>query len=110
MHIFIVSLFVAAALLGLFLLSCIVLKKPIPKPVAMTHGLVAGTGLICLIAYTLNHPTVMTALIVLAGASMGGLYMLVSHRLGKTTPAFIPFVHGSFGLLGLGLLVYYLFG
>lgn len=110
MHILILSLFVTAALLGLFLLSRLALKKPLPKSVAIAHGIVAASGLISLVLYTLEHPDLLTTLLVLGGAALGGIYMLVTHRSGKKLPQFIPFVHGSVGIIGLILLIYYFYG
>ncbi len=110
MHTLILSLFVSAALLGIFLLSRIILKKPLPKRVAIAHGVFAVSGLISLILYTIEHPDLLTTLLVLGGAALGGTYMLITHRSGKKLPQFIPFVHGSVGIIGLILLIYYFYG
>ena len=108
MHYLVMGLFVIAALLGVFMLSCIIRKKPISKYIPIIHGTVAGCGLVALISYTINHPSVLTSLILLGGAALGGIYMLITHLSGKTPAKIIPFVHGSIGIIGLILLIYYI--
>ena len=105
----IISLFALAAILGIFLLVCLVRNKPVSKYIPILHGVLAGAGLIALIFYAVSHPSVLTSLILFASAALGGLYMLFTFRSGKKPPKLVPFVHGSLAIIALILLIYSIF-
>jgi lysylphosphatidylglycerol synthetase-like protein (DUF2156 family) len=109
MDILTLSLLIVAACLGVFLLTHVFLKKNVSKRIAIAHGLIAGMGLTCLLLYTLKHPAALPYLLLLAGAGLGGLYMFIMHHQRKSVPRFIPLIHGSIGLTGIILLIYYLY-
>jgi uncharacterized membrane protein (UPF0136 family) len=53
----IIAIFVIAALGGFLLLSFHLRNKPVPRVLAVIHGLVAALGLVLLIVYAIQHPS-----------------------------------------------------
>jgi hypothetical protein len=101
--------FMLAAVLGGYLLTRVLGNKKIPKAVAITHGLVAGAGLICLVLYPFYyHPAPMLSLILFAAAAMGGLTMLYLGKTGKSIPSWMALGHGTTAIIGLVTLVVFI--
>lgn len=53
----IIAIFIIAALGGFVLLSFHLRNKPVPRALAVIHGLVAALGLVLLIIYAVQHPS-----------------------------------------------------
>lgn len=102
-----ICLFVVAALIGLTLAFKLFKGKTTSKPVVVTHGLVAGTGLVLLFLHTLNNPQslfqVAIGLFVLA--ALGGVLLFANDLRRKPGPLFLVVVHASAAATALVLVL-----
>jgi hypothetical protein len=88
-------LFALAAVLGITVAVAIVKKKETSKPVALTHGACAAAGLIILILSVVNHPhtLLITAVVLLVIAAIGGAVLFANDLRKKTGPVALVVIH-----------------
>ncbi|MCR9191651.1 MAG: hypothetical protein NXI01_03215 [Gammaproteobacteria bacterium] len=103
--------FVLAIFFGFIVFIQLLCDRPSFKPAVFLHGLVATLGLGCLVTYTILHAgeKPIAALIVLLLAATGGLTLLNFDLRKKPIPKLLVLLHPLFALIGLGLLIAYLF-
>jgi len=101
--------FLSAAVLGIYLLSMVLGAKPIPKTVAIIHGIFAVTGLLLLIAYPFYfHPAPILSMILFVFAALGGAAMAYKGITGKAVPAWMAMGHGTVAIIGVATLVVFI--
>lgn len=102
--------FVLAIFFGFIIFVQLLCGRPSFKPAVFLHGLVAVSGLSCLITYAILHPgnKPWLSVGVLILAAMGGLTLLTFDLRKKPLPKLILLLHPIAALIGLGLLIYYL--
>lgn len=101
--------FILAIMLGIYLLSQVLRQKPIPKAIAMTHGLFAATGLVLLTIYTFYHASSpWVSLIILIFVAIGGLLMMYKGITGKSIPVWLALGHGMAAIIGVVTLVIFI--
>ncbi len=102
--------FVLAVFFGFIVFIQLLCDRPSFKPAVLLHGLVAVTGLGCLIAYTILHAgsKPILSVVVLCIAALGGLTLLSFDLRKKPIPKLILLLHPLAAVTGLGLLIYYL--
>lgn len=102
--------FSLAILLGLYLLSFVLRNQSTPKGIVFTHGGLAATGLIILIIYSIfNTPSPIISIIIFILAAMGGLTMVYRDLTGKPFPKWMALAHGITAILGLIVLIIFVF-
>jgi peptidoglycan/LPS O-acetylase OafA/YrhL len=107
-----VGLFILAALFGVFLLTRILGNKPVPGKIAMIHGAVAVVALLIVIAYMVlrgTSPQLNTSVVLFIMAALGGLTMMSFGLRKKPIPKVIAVIHPLVALVGLGMLLAYIF-
>jgi hypothetical protein len=102
--------FVLAIFFGFIVFIQLLCDRPSFKPAVVLHGLVAVSGLICLITYAVQHvgtkPWLSIGMLILA--ALGGLTLLSFDLRKKPAPKLLLILHPLAAVTGLGLLVYYL--
>lgn len=102
--------FALAVVLGLYLLTCVLSNKEIPKSVAMIHGFFAVIGITLLIIYPFFYsPSPLISLILFICAAIGGLTLAYRDVSGKTIPKWLALGHGMTAIIALLLLVVFIF-
>ena len=100
-----IGLIAAAALGGIYLLSQVLRDKQPPSAVPYIHGLLAVSGVIVLVVYSLKNPGPIGSLIVFGIAATGGLVMLYKNITGEKIPKWLAVVHGFAAVIGFFLLL-----
>src|SRR5688572_16335004 len=107
-----ITLFALAAVIGLTLAVMLFKKKQTPKPVVVTHGLVAASGLVLLFLHTMKNPHslfyVAIGLFVLA--ALGGVILFANDLRHKPGPLFLVVVHATVAVVALSLVLIAAFG
>jgi uncharacterized membrane-anchored protein len=107
-----IFLFLAAALCGLVILIAILQDRIVNKTAKYLHGAFAAVALIILIVYVFAFmPTesmlLLSSLILLVIAALGGLTLFTLDRNNKKTPKVFAIVHPLIALAGLIALIAY---
>lgn len=105
-----ILLFIVAALLGSVLLLTIMKNQLPPRAVALLHGSFAGVGLLVAIAYAATGHfagLLITSIVILILAALGGSTMFIKHVTGKPIPKTIALAHPVIALVGVVLLIIY---
>lgn len=100
-------IFAVAALGGAFLALRHFTGKTQPMPVVLLHGLLAATGLACLLyAYFTNglHGAGTTALVIFFVAALGGFFLFFTNLRGKSLPTPIVLLHAVLALTAFVVL------
>jgi hypothetical protein len=104
----IIGFFSLAAILGMILLSFILKGKETPKGIALGHGLLAATGLVLLIIYTLDEePAPLESLILFVIAATGGAIVFARDVTNKKIPKWLAIAHGLIAVTGFAFLIFY---
>lgn len=105
-----IAFFALAAILGMILLSFILRGKETPKGLAITHGLLAATGIILLIVYTTQHaPRPIESLILFVIAATGGAIVFARDISNKPIPKWLAVLHGLIAVTGFIFLLTFAF-
>ena len=102
-------IFAVAALLGVYLLIHILNNKNTPKGVVIIHGSIAACGILLIIIYSLRNQSPLASLLVLILAAIGGFYMFWLDITDRKLPKMLAVGHGVIALLGIALLVAFIF-
>lgn len=105
-----IGLIAAAALGGGYLLSLVLRGKQPPTAVPYIHGLLAVSGVVVLIVYSLKNPGAIASVVIFAIAAIGGLLMLYKNIKGEKFPKWLPVVHGVIALIGFIFLIGFALG
>lgn len=108
----VITFFLLAALLGLYLISFVLQRKNTPKGIAFTHGPLAGTGLILLIIYALLRPSaslINISIVLFLLAAFGGVILITRDLLGKSVPQWLALGHGLLAIAGFLCLIFFIF-
>lgn len=102
-----IVLFALAAVFGVILITKLLSKKPLNKPVVYTHGLLAATALVLLIIYSIqndgNYPRL--SVIIFVVAAIGGFVLFINDYRKKPGPAYLAFIHGLAAVIAFVLLI-----
>ena len=101
-------LFAIAAMGGLFLATRHFIGKSLPRPVALAHGGLAATAIICLIVAWFNgvlQARSTIALVLFLAAAMGGFFLFYHDLTGKTLPSKVVIAHALAAITAFLLLV-----
>lgn len=105
---FAIVVFVLAAIGGLVLASRVLRGKFAPWPVSVIHALAGATGLVLLLFALFsnqNESRLLTALVVLVVAALGGFFLASFHLRKRLAPKAIVVVHAGVAATGLILLL-----
>lgn len=106
-----IGMFTTAALIGLYMLSLVLQKKPVPKGAAITHGLLAATALVLLVADMIETGADTVQIIGLfAITALGGIVLFARDLTGRSLPKSLAIVHGMLAVTGFIFLLIYTFG
>lgn len=99
----IITLFVAAAILGLVVLIRWTRKIDGTVTVIYSHGIAAATGLALLILYAIQHPEnyPQLSIILFAIGALGGFYLFFINLRTKAKPVGMAFVHALIGIVAI---------
>jgi len=102
-----ITLFSLAAILGLVLLTRLLSKKPLNRPVVYAHGLLAATGLVMLIYYSIqnsdHYPKF--SIIIFVIAALGGFVLFINDFRKKPGPVFLAIIHAAAAVIAFLLLI-----
>lgn len=107
-----IIIFAIAAVLGLTVAVAIITKKPsTPKPAVYAHGLLAATGLVLLIFYTMNNTgnSPRISLILFVIAAVGGFILFFNDVKKKPGPVGLVVVHALVAVTAFVLLLIFAF-
>ena len=105
-----IGFFALAAILGLFLISYILRSKETPKGVAIVHGILAATGIVLLVIYSLgNSPSPIESLVLFIIAATGGFIVFVRDIINKPVPKWLAIVHGLVAVTGFIFILMFAF-
>ncbi len=106
-----IGLFATAALIGLYMLSLVLQKKPVPKGAAITHGLLAAAALVLLIVDMVQAGADTVQIVILfIITALGGVILFVRDLTGRSLPKGLAVVHGLLAVTGFIFLLVYTFG
>lgn len=106
-----IGMFALAALIGFYMLSLVLQKKPVPKGAAITHGLLAATALVLLIVDMVKAGADTVQIIVLfVITALGGIVLFARDLTGRSLPKSLAIVHGLLAVTGFIFLLIYTFG
>jgi hypothetical protein len=104
-------LFALAALAGITLAALHFMKKALPLPLAIVHGLVAATGLVLLIiavATGASATLAVTALVLFIIAALGGFVLFSFYMRRQPLPSALVVIHGLVAVAGFVTLLVFL--
>ena len=105
-----IAFFALAAILGMILLSFILRGKETPKGMAIVHGLLAATGLVLTIYYTIKtRPGPVESAILFTIAALGGFIVFARDISNKPIPKWLAVVHGLVAVTGFIFLLIFAF-
>jgi hypothetical protein len=103
-----IILFAVAAMVGIYLLSCVLRGKETPKAFVFLHGALAATALVLLVVHTVKTGAdLMQTIVLFALAALGGLVLVTRDLTGKTIPKSLAVVHGLVAVTGFVFLLVY---
>lgn len=107
-----IVLFLAAVVCGLVMLIAILQDRPTNKTAKTLHGTFAGLALIIMVVYILTSMSgwsslLITSLVLLISAALGGLTMFMMDRKNKQFPKIIALIHPIIAIAGLIALIIY---
>lgn len=106
-----IGLFATAALIGLYMLSLVLQKKPVPKGAAITHGLLAATALVLLIVDMVQAGADTVQIVILfIITALGGVVLFARDLTGRSLPRGLAIAHGLLAVTGFIFLLVYTFG
>ncbi len=105
----IIALFTVGALIGMYLLSFILIKKETPKIVSYIHGALVGTALVLLVCYASANPGMTEVVVLLLIAASGGVTIIIRDIMNKPLPKWLAIAHGSIAVTGFIFLLVYAF-
>lgn len=105
-------LFGLAAILGLTLAVALFRKRETSKVVAVTHGLVAASGLVFVIIHALSHPhkSLTLAITLFVIAALGGVMLFANDLRKKPGPLFLVVIHALAAVSAVLLVATVAFG
>jgi hypothetical protein len=106
-----ITLFALAAILGISILIRWLSNQDASRTVIYSHGLVAATGLVLLIVYSLQHPEnfPQVSLILFILGALGGFYLFFTNTMKKTRPVAVAFVHALLAVTAFITLLVFAF-
>ena len=106
-----IGFFAIAAAFGLILFLQLACDRPTLKPVVVLHGIFAVFGLGLLVTYFIHHyhKNLLSSVIILSLAALGGLTLLSFDLRKKAPPKLLLFLHPIAAMIGLIFLVSYFF-
>ncbi len=105
-----IMLFAIAAMIGLYMLILVLQNRPVPKGVAITHGLLAATALILLIVDMVKTGADTVQIVVLfIITALGGIVLFARDVTGHSLPKSLAIVHGLLAVTGFVFLLVYAF-
>lgn len=105
-----VGFFVAAALLGIILLSYILNNKETPKGLAFLHGPLAALGIVLLLIYSFyQNPKPTESIVLFIIAALGGFFLIYRDMMGLTIPKWVGVVHGVTAIIAFIFLLVFIF-
>jgi hypothetical protein len=101
-----VVIFAIAALGGLVLASSVLKGKLAPWPLSLLHAGLGAAGLVLVLLSVMNGASVniMTALIILVVAALGGFFLASLHMKKQVAPKGVVLVHAGAAIAGFLLL------
>jgi len=108
----VMALFIIAAIFGLIILTAVLKNQPTPKLMVLMHGTFAFIALLMMIAYTAAGHTatlLITSLVLLVIAALGGFTLLTFDMKDKSIPKTLALLHPFVAITGLVLLIVYIF-
>lgn len=106
-----ITLFAVSALLGLVILFKWLSKKDASRAVVYSHGAVAATALVLLIAYAIINPSnfpKLSIILFVVGALIG-FYMFIKDLKQKSSPLAVAFIHALLAVAGFVTLLLFVF-
>lgn len=106
-----IILFAFAAIFGLAALIPILKNKTTSKPVVFTHGGLAAVALVLVIMATATSsgPAPLPSLIIFVAAAVGGFIMFALDMMKKPIPKILALGHPILAVVGLVLLILFVF-
>lgn len=104
-----IVIFLVAALGGAVMAVQIFRGRTPPMPLALLHGPLAAVGLFLLVWLWLQQEAgtaVITGLVILVLAALGGFYLISFHLRGKPHPKPVVVIHALAAVIGVGALVF----
>ena len=104
-------LFALAALGGITLAAMHFMKKPLPLPLAIVHGLAAATGLVLLIiavASGAGATVAVASLVLFIVAALGGFVLFSFYMRRQPLPSALVVIHGLVAVVGIVTLLVFL--
>ena len=106
-----IVLFAIAAIFGLIILTAILKNQPTPKAAVFTHGPIAATALIIVIAYAYMgsnmSPVLITSIVLFILAALGGLTLFTIDMRNKPIPKLLAVLHPLLAVIALVTLIVY---
>ncbi|MDX5442310.1 MAG: hypothetical protein LPJ89_00830 [Hymenobacteraceae bacterium] len=106
-----IVLFIMAAIMGAYMFTMVLSRRPRPNWTLLLHGAFAATAISLLIYYSAMHteesaPTASIVFFILA--VFGGFIMLIIDKvMSRRVPVYFPLLHAGAAVTGLVLLVIY---
>ncbi len=102
MTLYALIIFAIAALGGLYMVSKILKGNSAPWAVSLIHAGLGAAGLVLLVfAYLKGEAAVITPLVILVIAALGGFFLASFHLKGKLPPKAIVAVHAGVAVIGV---------
>lgn len=107
-----IIVFALAAVFGLLILTKILKNEATPKAAVFIHGALAATALLMVVYYVIENaeksPKASLAVFLIAAA--GGFILFSRDMQKKPLPKGLALIHAGAAVLGLLLLVFFVFG
>lgn len=101
--------FAVAAVGGLVLASRVLRAKLVPWPLSLVHAGLGALGLVLLLAVVLQGAAsqgMVTALVLLVVAALGGFFLASFHLRGRLPPAAVVLIHAGVAVAGFVTLLW----
>ncbi|MBA2709190.1 MAG: hypothetical protein H0U57_01155 [Tatlockia sp.] len=98
-------IFIITALLGIYLISYVMVKKNTPKGIAMIHGALGALAILFLALNVFTYPWIVLFFCLVA---LGGFILMILDITGKTLPIWLALGHGILGIVGILTLLYFI--
>lgn len=102
------GLFLLAVVFGLVILTAILQERPTHKIARFAHGAIALTALGLLVSYVMLYggsTLLLTSVILLSLAALGGLTLLLLDLKKKSVPKWLAVIHPIIAMAGLIVLI-----
>jgi Mn2+/Fe2+ NRAMP family transporter len=106
-----ISLFILAAMIGVYMLSNILKNEEPPRPAIFSHGSIAFIAFLILVSYAIAvGPSflLILSIVLFILAEMGGITLLIMDTRNKPLPKPLAYIHAMVAGTGILVLVIYL--